>query len=394
MAITAQDMMYRSPPRVGPHEPVQRVVELLRNLNIGAVLITIDRDLTGIFTERDILRHVAEARPGWRELPISQWMTHDPIAVAPDTPYEEAMHIMEQRRFRHLPVVETGTRHLLGIVSARGLIAGQAARLDRLVAQRTAELRRANESLLARDLEMTQYMKIAGRLQKKMILPHAPPTWPEVGFGIHYAPLEPLGGDFYDFARPSPDELGVLIADACGHGIPAAMVAIMGRQTFVEVCARSSSPGEVLGEMNTRLQDLSEDRFVTACYAVLDRGTGVLKYANAGHQFPLHLAAEEGRVTALSARGFMLGIVPNETYAEGVVHLRPGDRVVFYTDGVTDCLDPRGDSWGTRRLEIAFAETGGMTPAEATRHLLRRLGEFRDGVRANDDISLVVMGWK
>src|SRR4029079_8040823 len=141
-------------------------------------------------------------------------------------------------------------------------------------------LKRANDALLARDAELTHYMKSAARLQKRLVLPQAPPDWPEVAWGMHYAPLDPLGGDLYGFARPDEDHLGVLIADASGHGVPAAMIAILARSAFAETSRSTMHPGEVLAEMNARLQDMTDERFVTAFYGVLDRKTRQFAYAN------------------------------------------------------------------------------------------------------------------
>src|SRR5207237_2296477 len=134
----------------------------------------------------------------------------------------------------------------------------------------------------------------------------SPPDWPEVAWGVNYAPLDPLGGDLYGFARPDEDHLGVLIADASGHGLPAAMVAIMTRLAFVEAARGTSRPGEVLAAMDQRLLDLADERFVTAFYGVFDRKNLRLKYANAGHPFPIWYSARTGRAVELSARGFLL----------------------------------------------------------------------------------------
>ena len=116
-------------------------------------------------------------------------------------------------------------------------------------------------------------MNVAGRLQTRLLLPSAPPGWPELSWGIHYAPLDPLGGDYYDFAQPDDRHLGILIADASGHSIPAAMVAIMARFAFAEVVRHTVRPAEVLSVMNRRLQGLTDERFVTAFFGVLDRQT-------------------------------------------------------------------------------------------------------------------------
>src|SRR5262249_21716212 len=157
--------------------------------------------------------------------------------------------------------------------------------------ERTRELRQAHDELLARDTDLRYNLRAAGQLQNRLLLPHSPPEWPEFRWAVHFAPLDHLGGDYYDVAHPTPDHLGFLIADASGQRLAAARVAIMSRSAFAEVSPRTPSPGEVLAAMNRRLQGLADERFVTAFYAVLDRRTQVLTYANAGHPYPLRWVA-------------------------------------------------------------------------------------------------------
>jgi sigma-B regulation protein RsbU (phosphoserine phosphatase) len=233
-------------------------------------------------------------------------------------------------------------------------------------------------------------MKSAARLQERLVLPQAPPDWPEVAWGIHYAPLDPLGGDLYGFARPDEDHLGVLIADASGHGIPAAMVAIMTRLAFVEASRTNPRPGEVLAAMNERLMDLADERFVTAFYAVLDRKTRRLTYANAGHPFPIRYSAKEKTAAELPARGFLLGVMPGEVYTERVVDLEPGDRLVFFTDGVADYRDELGETFGHDRVRDLLPRLAAGTASEIIDAYVRELNAFRGTAKPQDDATLVV----
>src|SRR5205823_13627178 len=179
--------------------------------------------------------------------PVADWMTRDPHTIDPDAGWEHAVAMMEDERVRHLPVIEDG--RIIGIVSARQLIGRRNEHLNRLVDERTDELQRLYDKVSARDAEMRQNMSVAGRLQKRLLLPGAPPGWPEVRWGIHYAPLDPLGGDYYDFVVSGDRHMGLLIADASGHSVPAAMVAVMARFAFAEVVRQTVRPAEVLGFM-------------------------------------------------------------------------------------------------------------------------------------------------
>jgi sigma-B regulation protein RsbU (phosphoserine phosphatase) len=215
-------------------------------------------------------------------------------------------------------------------------------------------------------------------------------VWPELQWGLHYAPLDHLGGDYYDIAHPDPDLLGFLIADASGHSIAAAMVAIMSRTAFSAVAPKYASPGQVLTEMNARLQGLMDERFVTAFYAVFDRRTRVFTYANAGHPYPLLWSAATGGVRPLGAQGFMLGIMPEEQYREKSVELAPGDRLCFYTDGLIETRNEIGETFGTDRLRDCLVSHGAEPAESLTRQIVKWQEAFRGTQPLTDDVTLVV----
>ncbi len=361
----------------------------MNRLRIGAVIV-VDAHwlLKGIFTERDLLRRVAEAEEGWQQQPIADWMSPNPHIIGPDVEWEEAVTMMSTLRVRHLPVVEEG--RVIGIISTRMLMARRAEYLNRLVDERTRELKNAIDEVMARDSELRHNLTAAGRLQTRLLLPHEPPHWRELRWATHFAPLDHLGGDYYDFSRPDNDHLGFLIADASGHSIAAMMVAIMARTAFAETARSTNSPGEVLSAMNARLQGLADERFVTAFYGILDRRTRIFTYASAGHPYPLRFVPQTGEVQPLSAQGLMLGIIPEEQYRDRSVQLEPGDRLCFYTDGLAEARNGMGEGYGTQRLERSLAAHGHHRAALLRDLLLRDQGEFRGDAPLSDDVTLVV----
>jgi sigma-B regulation protein RsbU (phosphoserine phosphatase) len=386
--LTVRNVMLSEPVLVQPACPLRDVMEQMNRLRIGAVVVVNDgRELEGIFTERDLLKRVADADPGWRELPVREWMTTSPRTIGPDVSWEEAVAVMGRFRVRHLPVIESG--RVVGMVTSRMLTSRRADDLNRIVEERTRELKHAMDEVMARDAELRYNLRAAGRLQTRLLLPKAPPDWPELRWGVHYAPLDHLGGDYYDAAHPDPDHLGFLIADASGHSIAAAMVAIMSRSAFADVSETTTSPGAVLAEMNARLQGLADERFVTAFYGVLDRRTRVFTYANAGHPYPFRFVARTGEVQELSAQGFMLGIVPDEQYRERTVQLEPGDRLCFYTDGLVEARNAMGEGYGTDRLRHALLADGRLPADQLAERLLADQSAFRGGHPLSDDVTLV-----
>jgi sigma-B regulation protein RsbU (phosphoserine phosphatase) len=388
-ALTVRDLMQKDPVAVPPDCPLAEALGSMNARRIGAlVVVEAGGALAGIFTERDLLKRIAAAPPEWRGLPVSGWMTPAPHTIGPDVGWDAAVETMDRLRVRHLPVVESG--RLVGLLSSRALMRHRAEHLDRQVAERTGELKRANEELLARDAEQRYNLRAAGLFQTRVLLPPAPPEWPELRWATHYAPLDHLGGDYYDVAEPRPDRLGFLIADASGHSIAAAMVAIASRTAFTAAAAATSSPGEVLTAMNDRLQGLADERFVTAFYGVLDRRTRLLTFANAGHPYPLRWVAATGRVEPLAATGFMLGIMPGEQYREKTLQLAPGDRLCFYTDGLIEARNEIGDTYGTERLTRCVEGHGGEPAASLANHILTCQHEFRGSQPLSDDLTLVV----
>jgi sigma-B regulation protein RsbU (phosphoserine phosphatase) len=264
--------------------------------------------------------------------------------------------------------------------------------LDRQVDERTTELRRANDELLARDAEITRTLRAAGRLQKQLLLPKAPPAAAGLDWAVHYAPLDHLGGDYYDFADPGPGKVGVFIADAAGHSVAAAMVAVMARIAFADVASRTASPGAVLTEVNRRLQGLADERFVSAFYGVFDCDGRSFRYAAAGHPYPMWVHGRTNEVTPLSASGFLLGILPDEEYRERTIDLGPGDRLFLYTDGLVEARNEIGEMFGTDRLAECLANHGRSAVGQVLESVLECQRSFCDTTRLTDDLTVVVLG--
>lgn len=384
--LTVRQMMVSQLVVADPDMPIRDVVGLMNQHRLGAILIVGSQGLEGIFTERDFLRRAVNAPPGWEQLPIRQWMTPNPHTIAPDATWEQARASMDQFQIRHLPVVENGK--LVGIVTARDIMKRANEYLNSVVEDRTLELREANERLQRRDAELTYHMAVAGKIQSRL-LPDEPPHLPEIEWAALYQPLDPLGGDYYDFSSPTPNHLGIIIADATGHSIPAALVALMARMAFALSARAMTSPAAVLSRMNHLLHGISGEHFVTAFYGIFERPTRRLTFANAGQPYPYRYCAATGKAEPLLARGLMLGIMQQADYEEKTVQLEPGDRLVCYTDGLPDCRNWAGEYFGAARIVEVLEASAQESAASLTRRLIHQVEAFRNGKPATDDVTIL-----
>jgi serine phosphatase RsbU (regulator of sigma subunit) len=169
-----------------------------------------------------------------------------------------------------------------------------------------------------------------------------------------WQPAGTLGGDCYDVFLFSPDAIGLSIADVAGKGLPAALL-MSSLQASVRAFARDGArPQDVCSSVNRLLcGQMIAGRFVTMVYLYLDAANGSLTYANAGHNPPL-LAQANGTIETLGASGTVLGVFPDATYERASTSLHSGDRLLLYTDGVTESRNAADEEFGQDRLSDAL----------------------------------------
>ena len=209
------------------------------------------------------------------------------------------------------------------------------------------ELKRAYE-IVEREL------KVVADIQRSL-LPQSLPTIPRLELGAYYQTSRWAGGDYYDFF-PLPDgRWGILIADVSGHGTPAAVMMAITHSLAHGVPGHPEPPGLLLGHVNRELcrrYSAGNEGFVTAFYAIFDPTARTLCYAVAGHNPPRLVRCGDDSVSALDeVGGPPLGLFEATEYDETTLSLRPDDALAFYTDGITEAMDPSGEQFGTRRLD-------------------------------------------
>jgi predicted ester cyclase len=220
-----------------------------------------------------------------------------------------------------------------------------------------------------------QDLRVARTIQQAN-LPKEVPQLEGWQLGLFCQPAREVGGDFYDFHHLSEGRLGLVVGDATGKGVPAALV-MTGVCAFlggVATASDSSSPGEVLARVNEALvARIAPNMFVTCFYAILDPNSGHLVYANAGHSLPC--CRREDAATELGARGMPLGLMPKMRYEEKVTVLGPAEAVLFYTDGLIEAHNPQGEMFGTPRLRNLLSQHP-MGGANLSTTLLEELYSF------------------
>lgn len=244
---------------------------------------------------------------------------------------------------------------------------------------------------LAKKERIEHELELARQVQQSVL----PRTFPEIA-GYHFAagnePARQVGGDFYDVILLDDNHFGVAIADVSGKGMPAALYMALTRSLLRTEARRERSPRTVLETVNQLLLELGEpNMFVSIFYGVVDRATRQLTYCRAGHDRPL---LARGEITqSLGGRGVALGIFDRDRFrpTEEQIALAPGDRLLLYTDGLTDMQTTAGDFFGQERLITLFQSCADRSPAQACEDLFTTLRAFQGDAEQYDDMTMLVI---
>lgn len=279
------------------------------------------------------------------------------------------------------------------------LFPGDDAAIMRLMAEQTAialandqlfrerrELEEREHARVQRELDwVAEELEVARRIQLSL-LPREAPALPGWNIVSSYRPARQVGGDFYDFLKLADGSLALVIGDASGHGMPAALVMATTRSELRAAAATSSSPAHILERANANLVGaMPPSTFVTCLVIAIDPTTGGVRFANAGHNAPY--AAGVDQVRELRARGMPLGLMPDVNYEELSGRIAPGETLLLYTDGVVEAHGPDGRTmFGSTRLRDLVASRDG----ELTERVMTELRAFAGPAwEQEDDITLV-----
>lgn len=417
---------------------------LQRLVRVSARLLEAD---ACAFIEADEIsgRALLRAAHGWKLPADSAW----PIILDPAVPHlwylpEQATNLPAQAlddlppllAHQHFAGHLTVTVDLAGVpvgmlmvntCAPRPFLADEAQLLALLASQlaQTLERERLNQAALERQ-RLEQELDLAREIQASF-LPDCCPKLPGYAIDAYYRAARQVGGDFYDFidlrneaaattpprpidhqqefwrtgrlapppALPDPSattRFGIVIADVTDKGVPAALFMALSRTLLRATAIDGHEPAVVLERANRLiLADARAGLFVTCFYAILDTHSGVVTFANGGHNYPLVYRHTKGAVETLRAQGIVLGIVPQPHFEQRSLQLDPGDVVLFYTDGVTEAMNPQRDLFGDERLAEVLRLNYQRSPGELIQAILAAITAFAGGYHQSDDITMVVL---
>jgi phosphoserine phosphatase RsbU/P len=244
--------------------------------------------------------------------------------------------------------------------------------------------------------QLIEKKRLQGQLEvaRQVQLELLPPNDPELpGFDIsaYNFPTEEVSGDYYDWVRIYDDQIGLVIADVAGKGIPAALLMVFLRASLRAATHIGYATHISMAKVNFLLwESIERNQFITAFYGILDASNRTLHYSNAGHNPPLLIDAQ-GAARFIEWGEQPLGMFRDTRYHEHYHTFRPGEILVLYTDGVTEALSPNGEEFGRDRLITAVRSGSTLGARELIASMQRDVFEWTDGVGLTDDATFFVI---
>jgi phosphoserine phosphatase RsbU/P len=236
---------------------------------------------------------------------------------------------------------------------------------------------------------------VARKAQLRM-LPDAPPSAPGINISAVCNPSRDVGGDLYDFLALPEGKIGVVIADVSGKGVPASLYMTLTKGLLDSIAEHKTDPGEILREVNRHLYDVCRRKtFVTMFLGVVDPGRRTLSFARAGHNPTIIYRPSERKTWMLKSRGMGMGLTQGGIFDQSLkvetIRLERGDKLLFYSDGITEAMNEKRDEYGEDRLMVMAERTDGLTAEQSRDAVMADVEEFLGPVHPQDDQTLVVL---
>ncbi len=265
--------------------------------------------------------------------------------------------------------------------------------LIRGVAQQTTlaiQNERLKQEMVGRE-RIEREFQLARQIQKNF-LPESLPEHPDWDFDMRWQTAREVGGDFYDLFETKDHKLALVIADVADKGMPAAMYMTVTRTLIRATAQGLSSPGKILERVNELLEAESRNgMFVTAFLGLLDRQTGILEYANAGHNLPLLIRTKKHEIEHLQKDGIALGVLPGACYGNKQITMHANDLLLLYTDGVTEAFSSSGELFSEPRLVELMKNSQCIGAAGLLSSIEETINTFRNGEPVSDDLTMIAI---
>ncbi len=236
-----------------------------------------------------------------------------------------------------------------------------------------------------------QELNTAQRIQIAT-MPSTIPEFDSMKIAVRYFPMKSIGGDFYTFHVLSKNQIGILLSDVTGHGIPAALIASMLKLVSNMLFEHAKDPKRFLSEMNRMLAGNMGDQFLTAVYFYIDAGDKKFLHANAGHQPVIILKRTEGIIIEDNPQGRMIGLSIDNNIELSGFGLDAQDRIILFTDCITEAFNSNKEMFGIESFKKAIIKTIGMDTEECADYLLAALEDWTgEKGKFADDLSLIIV---
>jgi len=223
------------------------------------------------------------------------------------------------------------------------------------------------------------------------LLPSTLPFNDRLQVAAHFEPSHIISGDFYDCIPIDDHRFGIVIADACGKGLPAALLISQIQAILKSEVRHGLSIHETISNLNHHVKCYAAaNHFVTLFYGVFDQDSGTLEYANAGHNHPV-LVRDDGRIEFLKTTGPALGIMLSFGFQIQIARLNAGDNILFYTDGITETMNAARDEFGDQRLPDLIVQHRRRDAREIVRCIVEDLNSFQSPASPQDDRTLLLL---
>jgi sigma-B regulation protein RsbU (phosphoserine phosphatase) len=287
------------------------------------------------------------------------------------------------------------SRSMVGVLSQR--LDASNTQTFRDLTEKNKQLQAAYDNLKAAQAQLIEKERLERELQvaadiQLSILPDELPKLDGFDFGARIMPARQVGGDLYDVFLLKDGQVGVLIGDVADKGVPSAIFMARAHALIMAEADIGQTAGEVLRLVNrhiTRLQKSTQ--FVTVLYGILDLKTRLFSYARAGHETPLLLHADGVVERIPHSPGMALGLWDTVTLDERTITLPPDSTLLLYTDGMTDCRNKLGESFGLGRIKTTLSNLSNKNAQQVCDHLLETLINYQDGSKQDDDVTLVAI---